>query len=335
MEKKVKIGVIGLGRISRSHIDGIRSLPDKCDLACVIDVQEPLAQSFSREFGVPYYTSLENALEKCDMDAIVVCLPHNLHEPITVKAANAGKHVLCEKVMATSVREGESMVQAAKANNVKLMIAQSQRFFFGKQEARKRRKEIGKILNMLYIWALYFDENLAPKWWKSKESTGGLIHAMVAPHCLDYTLWMMDDRRVISVYSQGASNKDLFEGDDDATIILGFDDGTHATVYVSINNYPPRHEGLIIGSEGSMCFSHKGDHDGLIGVAETDLYINGKLIMSGEQKPHNFVVQMDEFVNSILEDRTPVPSGEEILLRLKVIEASLISAKEKRVVYLD
>ena len=335
MLKKVRIAVIGLGRISRTHIDAIKYWPEYCELAAVVDVQEDLAKSFSAEFNVPYYTSVDKALSNPDIDAVVICLPHDLHEPICSQACQAGKHVLIEKVMATTVRAGENMVAEAKKNNVKLMVAQSRRFFLAFELLRKSLREIGKVKNMLYTFACFFDIKTAPKWWQSKESTGGLVYPMLGSHSIDFTLWTLDDRKPVSVFAQGASNNSDFEGDDDVTIVIGFDDGTHATNFLSINNKPSKHESLIIGEKGSIYFNQTGDHIGFVGTASTDLYVNGQLVMTGEPLPHNFAVQMKEFATSILEDRQPMASGEEILLQLKIIEAAQQSAREEAVIKID
>ena len=132
--------------------------------------EENLAKSYSQKYNVPYYTSVEESLKDPNIDAVVICLPHNLHEPISVQASNAGKHVLVEKVMATSVAEGQSMVNAAKENNRKLMVAQSRRYFQAFHEARKHFDKIGKITNSLYNFKCYFDKEVAPPWWQSKEA---------------------------------------------------------------------------------------------------------------------------------------------------------------------
>lgn len=335
MTSKVRVAIIGLGRVSRTHIDAIKHWPELCELAAVVDTQEKLAVSFSEEYGVPYYTSVDEAFKDPNIDAVVICLPHLLHKEITVKACEARKHVLVEKVMANTVNDGKAMVEAAEKNKVNLMVAQSRRFFLALQEARKQREKIGKITNLFYTFACYFDVHTAPVWWQSKEATGGLVYPMLGSHSIDYTLWMLNDRRPVSVFAQGSSNNPDFEGDDEVTIVIGFDDGTHATNFLSINNRPSRHEGLVIGKEGSIYFTQTGDHVGLVGTAATDLFINGELIMSGDPIPHNFAVQMREFVESIREDRIPDASGREILLQLKIIEAAMISAEEKRVVRLD
>ncbi|WP_338450093.1 Gfo/Idh/MocA family oxidoreductase [Niallia oryzisoli] len=333
--EKVKIAIIGLGRIARTHIDAIEHFPELCELTAVVDIKEDLAKSYGEEFNVPYYTSVEKCLEDPNVDAVVICLQHDLHEPISVQASNAGKHVLVEKVMATSVEEGLSMVEAAKNNNKKLMVAQSRRYFQAFHEARKHFHKIGKITNSLYNFTCFFDKDIAPQWWQSKEATGGLAYPMLGSHAIDITLWMLDDRDPVSVFASGVSNNPDFEGHDDITIIIGFNDGTQATCFLGTNNRYPKHEGHLIGKEGSIFWSQTGDHVGLIGTADTDLIVNGERIMTGESIPHNFAIQMKEFVDSIIEDREPLTSGEKIITQLRIIEAAQRSAVEKRVIMLE
>lgn len=332
---KVKIAIIGLGRIARTHIDAIQHWPERCELAAVVDIKEELAKAYAEEFNVPYYTSVDEAFRDSNIDAVVICLPHHLHEPVSVQASNAGKHVLVEKVMATSVAEGLSMVEAAKKNNKKLMVAQSRRYFEAFHIAKKELPKIGKITNSLYNFTCYFDKDIAPPWWQSKKATGGLAYPMLGSHAIDLTLWMLDDREPVSVLAQGTSNNPDFEGDDDITIIIGFNDGTQATCFLGINNRYPIHEGNLIGTEGTIKWSQTGDHVGLIGTADTDLYINGEKIYSGPSNPHNFAIQMKEFVDSIIEDREPLTSGEKIITQLKIIEAAQKSAAEKKLITLE
>jgi predicted dehydrogenase len=332
---KVKIAIIGLGRIARTHIDSIQHWPEICELAAVVDINEELARAYAKEFNVPYYITVEEALEDSNIDAVVICLPHDLHEPVTVKAANAGKHVLVEKVMATSVTEGLSMVAAAKRNGTKLMVAQSRRYFKAFHEARMHLDKIGKITNSIYNFTCFFDKNIAPPWWKSKDATGGLAYPMLGSHAIDITLWMLDDREPVSVYASGVSNNPDFEGDDDITIIIGFNDGTQTTCFLGLNNRYPKHEGHLIGKKGSLYWSQYGDHVGLIGTADTDVIVNGEKIISGTLEPHNFAIQMKEFVDSIIEDREPLTSGEKIITQLKIIEAAQRSAAEKRLILLE
>lgn len=73
----------------------------------------------------------------------------------------------------------------------------------------------------------------------------------------------------------------------------------------------------------------------MIGTADTDVYVNGEKIISGTPEPHNFAIQMKEFVDSIIEDREPLTSGEKIITQLKIIEAAQRSSAEKRLILLE
>ncbi|WP_435181370.1 Gfo/Idh/MocA family protein [Halorussus sp. AFM4] len=330
---RTTIAVVGLGRIARSHIDGILQWPDRCELGAVVDVDENRARAFATEFDVPYHTATEEVYANPEIDAVVICVPHHLHAPLTVEACEAGKHVLVEKVMARSVSEGREMVEAADENDVNLMVGQSRRFFPALRQAYERRREIGEAVNLLYTFTPYFDVDVAPDWWQSAEKTGGLVYPMLGSHSIDYTLWMLGEKDPVAVYAEGGSNNPDFEGHDDVTVLIRFDDGTHATNFLSINNPDPVHEGLVIGTDGSIDWEQTGDHAGeLVGVASTEMSLNGNPVEVDDDLPHNFALQMREFVDSIRAGRNPNPSGEEILTQLSIIEAAKQSAEEDRLV---
>ncbi len=335
MDRQVGIAVVGLGRVSESHIDGIAHNRKHCRLAAVVDVDSARAKASGERHGVPFYTELDRALQDESVEAIVVSLPHDLHAAVSIQALEAGRHVLVEKPMATNYDDAERMANAAEASGVQLMIGQSRRYIRQLQEGKARSGEIGQITALLYTFACHFDVETAPPWWRSKQATGGLVYPMLGSHSVDYTLWMREGRRVVSVYAEGASLNPDFEGDDAATLILTFDDGTHATNFLTINNPAPRHEGLVIGSEGAIYFTHTGDHEGLVGVPTTDLYLNGELIMSGPSEPHLFALQMKEFAEAIIEKREPTTSGRRILPQMRILEAAQASAASGQVVRLD
>ncbi|MCQ4334655.1 Gfo/Idh/MocA family oxidoreductase [Natronomonas sp. F2-12] len=336
MRDTIRLAVVGLGRVAHSHIDAIRHWDERCELAAVVDVDETRARSASERYDVSYYTDTEEAYADSEIDAVVICVPHYLHEPLAIEAIEAGNHVLVEKVMATSVEEGQRMVEAARTNDVNLMIGQSRRFFPSLREAKDRIDEIGTPINLQYTFACHFDIETAPDWWQHEDRTGGLVYPMLGAHSIDYTLWMLSDREPVAVYAEGATNNETFEGDDDATIVIEFDDGTHATNFLSINNAPSVHRGLVVGSEGSISWDQHGDHSGdLVGVASTDLMINGEPLSLEGEKPHNFALQMREFVDSIKEGRKPEASGEEIITQLRIIDAARRSAGERRIMELE
>lgn len=327
-EKKVGVGVIGVGRIGITHLDAIKSCSDIASISAVIDIDEARGKKVANDFGTKYYNSIESGLKDPSIDAVVVCLSHDLHCPIAIQCMEAGKNVLVEKPLATTPLDAEKMIAYSNQKGVILMPAMSRRHFFAFHEIKKRmQEEIGEPFNLLYTFACFFDEKIAPLWWRSEEKTGGLSFSMLGSHAIDFTIWMFENKKPIRVYAEGKDVNPVLQGYDEVSIILKFDDGSIATNFLSINNRIPRHEGLIIGPKGNAYFSHYGDHIGLIGTASADLYINGKLVMSGDQEPHIFAVQMREFISSILEKRRPWIDINQVLTQMKVIECARKSVK--------
>ncbi len=120
-------GVIGLGRISARHIQAIDAL-EGGRVVAVADTNEDKAREVAANHGARAYTHYEDLLADEDVDVAVVLVPTHLHRDVSVAAADAGKHVICEKAMAPSVNECLDMIAARDRNGVKLMIAHSTRF---------------------------------------------------------------------------------------------------------------------------------------------------------------------------------------------------------------
>lgn len=145
--EKLKVAVIGCGSIAQyRHLPEYKMNKD-VELVAVCDINEERVNKVASEYGVKAYTSYEELLASGTVDAVSVCTPNYLHAPISVVALNSGVHVLCEKPMATSKESAEAMIEAAKANNKKLMIAHNQRFVASHQKARQliENGEVGRI----------------------------------------------------------------------------------------------------------------------------------------------------------------------------------------------
>jgi len=339
MQKRVGLAVVGCGRVAYSHLTAIKELSDMAELVATVSRTKEHAEEAARKFGARrYYISLEEALQDSEIDAVVLCLPHHLHASISVKALEHGKHVLVEKPMANTAKEAEEMIGAAEKNGVILMSGQSRRFYNAVLESKRYLDEgkIGKLININATLFGYVDKPPTP-WWSSAEKAGGLIIPLFGSHTIDYILWLFG-KAPSRVYAETYSNNPNWQGEDEATILMGFDDGSMASATMSWNARLVKISGMkadekilptpiynryVIGTEGTM---HLED--------ELELSLNGEKLVSGPQKPGNFHLQMKEFVTSIIEGREPLASGKEVKKVVEVMEASQISAKEHRVVCL-
>jgi UDP-N-acetylglucosamine 3-dehydrogenase len=127
---KLRAGVIGTGTIAHSaHLPAIAYLRNDIELVAVSDIRQESAEIAVKEFGAEtWYSDYRDLLARDDIDFVIICTPEFLHCEQTVAAAEAGKHILCEKPMASSVAEADRMIEAAKQAGIMLMIGHSRRF---------------------------------------------------------------------------------------------------------------------------------------------------------------------------------------------------------------
>ena len=332
MAKKTGIAVIGCGRIGTTHLEAIKDLPEQADLVAIVDTNSGILGKMADKYGPKKtYSSMADALRDPEIEAVVVALPHHLHCPVTLQAVEAGRHVLVEKPMAISVAETDRMIEAASRANVNLMVAQSQRYIPALQLSKSYLPKIGKPFSLIYLNMTLFNTSNAPGWWRTGANTGGLLFPMMGAHTLDYSLWLFDDHKPVSVFAKGYSNNPSFEGDDQGTVIIEMEDGSFITNHLSMNTSPPVRHCTINGTESTMSFSYRYKK-GLVGHIEADLIINGEAVFKDDAKDWDFRLQMKEFVNSINERRKPLTSGEFGRKVVRAIEAAMESARTKKVV---
>ena len=332
-EERVGVAVIGCGRVGRTHIESIKELSDIAFLAAVVDTEKDLAQETGDKYATKFYTRIEEALGDARIGAIVICLPHDLHTPVSIKALENGKHVLVEKPFALSVKDAEQMMQTARAKNLIIMAGQSFRYLSGFQEAKRRMKEeIGEPFNLLYVLANYFDAKKAPPWWKSEKKTGGLVLPMLGSHTVDATLWLFEGKIPERVYAEAGSFNPDFEGPDEATILIRFKDGAMATNYLSVNTRPSKQECLVVGPKGRIHLKHGDTTIGLVGTGSIELSIGEEVVPEDPQKSNNVKQEEQNFIESILRRSEPLVKPTEILFQMKIMEAVRKSIEKKTAV---
>jgi predicted dehydrogenase len=327
---KIGVAVIGLGRIGESHLDGVRQNPDAGYIAAVVDVDESRARSTAERYQTKCYLSLEEALTDPDIQAMVVCLPHHLHAPVSRQVMETGRHVLVEKPWATSLAEGKEVLAKAREKGVVFASGQSFRFNWALMEAKQRvaRGEIGSPFEVLYIFGAPFDKSKAPPWWQDVKKTGGMIFTMSGSHTVDYTLWIYEGRKPVRVYAEARSINPDFEGMDEIIITIRFDDESMATNIISANIRPTKHECFIGGPEGRIDIIMRGGHvpGELVGIFSSDLLVNGELVRTDSPEFHQFAAQMKEFLAAISEQREPLVKHADLLTQMAIIDAAKQSA---------
>lgn len=341
MPEPVRICVVGLGRVAKSHLAAIREVPEWVDLAGVVSSDAGKRQAAASEHGAPRtYATLAEALGDPAIEAVDLCVPNHLHLQAALQCARAGKHVLVEKPMANTIADCRRMIRAAEQAGVVLMVGQSRRYY----DAVFRSKQLldeGRIGELVGITALLFAylERPPTPWWSSREKTGGLMIPLWGNHILDYVLWMFGEEPR-HVFCEAFRNNRNWEGEDEVTMTVGFSGGRFATIRMSWNTRLKEaaewdgkgkmlssadivYERYIQGSSGTL---HLND--------ETRLACNGAVVTEGPQSPSNFALQYRELAQAIREKREPLTSGRWAAQIIRVQEAALKSAARHQVVRL-
>jgi len=338
VKDKLQISLVGVGRVATSHFEAIADLQDRVELAAIVSRDPTKGKVAAEQHGARrVYTEYEAMLADREIDAVILCLPHFLHESATIAAAQAGKHILCEKPMALNAEEAHRMVQAADAHGVRLMIGQSRRFYDAVLTSKRLVAE-GQLGRLVAInewnYSLRLEDH--PSTWRPDlAKSGGRIMPFWGVHLLDYILWMFD-ARPRTVASRMASVNPAWVGEDEALVLLGFDGGGMASIHLSWNaRIRPAHSrqevtGRIWDSKKNAVYERYiiGEKGTLYMNDETDLYLNGDLLVSGPQKPGNFTLQLREFTSAIAERRAPLASGREVLKVQETVEAAFRAARE-------
>lgn len=332
-EKRLKIGIIGLGRIAMAHVDAAAHLKDRIELTAIAELRADRAREIAEKFGVKnVYSDYRELLRDPEIEAVIVCLPNYLHHPVCIDAARAKRHILVEKPMAMNLREADEMIKAARENQVTLMVGQSRRFSDAIKEAREKMiDEIGLPFRIDINFFVSFPRP-PTDWWKSSEKAGGLVILLQGSHSVDTILWLLN-KIPTTIFSISRSRNPLWEGEDEADIVLGFDTGELATVHLSLDTSPYLHEIIIVGPKGTMrLFEFPAEKT--FGFAYR-LDINGRTVLSGEQVPSLYAVQLEEFAEAIRDNRTPIASGEEVRKTMMVLDEIRRSDKEGMVIRLN
>jgi len=198
--KKVKIGLVGSGFVADLHAAALRLVPD-AELAAVASPTPGKAKHFAEERGVPLaFEDYRQLLAVKDLDLVTLCLPNHLHARVTLDAAKAGKHVLCEKPLCLTLDEADAMIDACTQPSVLLMYAEELCFAPKYVRAKTLADEgaLGKVF-LVKQSEEHFGPHM-PWFWDVNLSGGGVLLDMGC-HSIEFARWVFGKPKVKSVYA--------------------------------------------------------------------------------------------------------------------------------------
>lgn len=331
------IGIIGVGSIAtHRHIPEYQLLED-ADIVAYCDIVQERADEYAELYGGKSYSDYEQLLQDESIDAVSICTPNYLHAEIAIKALNAGKHVLCEKPMATTIEDAKRMIDAAATSNKQLMIAQNQRFTEAHELARETlaQNKLGKIYSFKTTFGHGGPESWSVdgtnSWFFDKKRA--FIGAMgdLGVHKIDLLHYLFNES-FTEVGAMIETSEKQGTVDDNAVFILKTNSGAIGTMSAAwVYKGEEDNSTIIYGEKGILKLNADSEFNYIFIDEEgnKEAYKLGKMQTNDVQTSTGTI---QRFVDAVKNGK-PVPvDGQDGLASLNVIVKALQSAQEKKVV---
>ena len=319
--QKTRYAVIGLGRIAGHFMPGALNTTNS-SITGLVSGHRDKAEKIAAQYNVPAssiysYDNFDKIAHNPSIDAVYVALPNSMHAEYTIRAAKAGKHVLCEKPMSTSVADAEAMIAACKAANVKLMIAY--RCHYEPTNLRAIQLIRDGQLGQVQAIDSSFGFNIAPGEWRlSKKLAGGGPLYDVGIYSLNACRYLTgEEPEHISAYASTIDHDGRFnEVEENVGWTMRFPSGIVASCSTT---YGANMAGYfkVYGSKGWLQVNQAFDYEGLHLHAE----LNGQTIdePNPARDPSHFQAEAEHFSHCVQNNLNPQSPGEEGLRDMKYI----------------
>ena len=332
MAENMKLALLGCGAISHFHVDGIRESAPRIEITAAIDTDAAKAGEIAAKTGAEIFTSLDDALDRGDFDAVDVMLPHDLHEWAACKLFDAGKHVLLEKPMAPTLDACDRIMSAAAGSGVVFMVAENSQYW-PEIVAAKRLIDagaIGDILTARAAFVMEFDDYWfkdEKPWRYDRKRTGGGIAIDGGSHWIrPLRMWMGEVDEVVAVVDRPLEK---MEGESLARAMLRFESGRVAMFDAMMLDavLAPDSWWRITGTRGEILID--GGFDG--GLRLFDIgHRDGKPVMEPMGYPKSFGPELDDFSKAVVDGKQPEAGPEMSLGELRTALAIYRSAESRK-----
>jgi len=335
----VKVGIIGCGKITeRASLPNLVNYKDKSKIVCLCDILKDRAEDLVKKFSlqeVDIVTDWKELVKREDIDVVFVNTPNYLHEEMTVGALNNKKHVLVEKPITISVKAAQNMIEAAEKSKKFLMVEQTQRFDPVHQAAKKVLDSgvLGKIHNIRgrigHAGPEYWSEGKS-HWFYDKEKSGGGAMVDIGVHIADLVRWFKT-KKVVEVFARIQTMEKDIPVDDNATVLLKFEDGTKGEFECSWTTRPYEVLTYVYGEKGKMVTSIGSKTPVAVTLAKTGKGEDSNCTLK-EDFPEigpggGWENAVHYFIDCVIKGEKPFVSGEEGRETIKVILAAYESNK--------
>jgi len=339
--RKINVGLVGCGRISKNHLDAITHHADDLALVAVCDKNQQAAEEAAKPHGAAVYNDLKAMLEQDNIDLVVLCTPSGLHPKQTIQVAGAGKHVLTEKPMATKWQDGLDMVKACDNADVQLFVVKQNRLNPPIQALKEAIKagRFGNIYmaNVNVFWTRPQDYYDMCAWRGSWEMDGGAFMNQ-ASHYVDLIQWLLGP--IDSVHAMMGTLGRSIEAEDSGVMNIRWRSGALGSINVTMLTHPKNYEGsiTILGESGTVRIggiaANKIQHWEFAEPMSEDEAIRNENYETSSVYGFGHVPYYANVIRCLRGEQSEVTDGRSGLRSLELLIAAYRSARDDKTVHL-
>jgi UDP-N-acetyl-2-amino-2-deoxyglucuronate dehydrogenase len=337
VERKVRIALVGCGRIAQKHFEAIASHRERLELVAVCDTDPTALRAAVGLTRVRGFDSLADLLAESDADVVALCTPSGLHPGQTLQIAAAGRHVITEKPMATRWPDGKRMVEACDAAGVHLFVVKQNRRNATLQLLKHAvdQKRFGRIymVNVNVFWSRpqsYYD---SAKWRGTWEFDGGALMNQ-ASHYVDLVDWLIGPVESVQAYTASLA-RDI-QVEDTAVVGIRWRSGAIGSMNVTMLAYPKNYEGsiTILGETGTVRIGGVAVNDiqhwEFAAPDASDLQVKDASYVTTSVYGFGHPLYYDNVIQTLRGEVEADTDGREGLRSLEVMIAAYLSARDGR-----
>lgn len=340
---KIEIAMIGCGEISAGYVDATLHVEDGEVIWCA-DISESQARRLGERFDIPWTTDIDKVITDPKVDVVIISVPHAIHEELTIKAAAAGKHIMCDKPICASREGALRMIEACRKAGVKLGINYASRYMGAAVVAKDifARKVIGDIIMVkisayankpdLY-WTTGILEGGNTSWRGSKKMAGGGIGIMNMSHEIDRMSYCTG-LKIVHMKGESDTFMAKVEVEDTLAGIWRYDNGAIGVVIAGSNMCGGSHEPTrVFGTHGQMelweplrIFTIRED---------TEFKSSEWHAIEAPEVPRQYAPYIADFLKAIREDTDPPITAEDGFRVMDAVFGIYESSETGKTVYMQ
>ena len=334
-DRKIRIAIVGCGRISKSHFEAIEARADELELVSVCDTDASVLAAHHEKYDVPIYLHLEEMMENEELDLVVLCTPSGLHARQSELAAKNGINVITEKPMATRWHDGLRMVKACDDAGVRLFVVKQNRRNSTLQLLKKAidKGRFGRIymVNINVFWTRpqeYYD---TAKWRGTWEFDGGAFMNQ-ASHYVDLLDWLVGPIESLQAYTATLARN--IEVEDTGVVSVKWRSGALGSLNVTMLTYPKNLEGsiTILGEKGTVRIGgvavNEIQHWEFADVEPEDTNVKKANYETSSVYGFGHPLYYENVVDVMRGNAEPDTDGREGLRSLEILIATYLSARD-------